>query len=104
MIKILNSIFFRKEKELLSEKRLSERDKTRPRLAIMISLRQKFSASTLRSLISMKTVAATVPSRAKQISSGNRNRTVLIDRTKVCNEGNFMNDGLSKDIKNKNYC
>jgi len=103
MIKNLNSIFFRKEKELLSEKRLSEKDNTRPRLAIMINLRKKFSAATFRSLISIKTVAAKVPSRTKPISSGNRNRTILIDRTKVCTEGNFINDGLSKDIKKQKF-
>jgi len=44
----------------------------------------------LSSLISIRIIAATVPSRAKPISKGKRNKTLLMEWTKVCREGNFM--------------
>jgi hypothetical protein len=56
----------------------------------------------LSSLISIKTVAARVPSKANPISKGKRDKTLLMEWTKVCSEGNFINDNLLKDTKSLN--
>jgi hypothetical protein len=68
-------------------------------LDIKISLIQRLSAARLRSLISMKTEAAMVPSRANPISNGNRCKTLLMELTKVCREGNFIKGNLPKNTQ-----
>jgi hypothetical protein len=47
----------------------------------------------------MKTEAAIVPSRANPISNGNLCKTLLMELTKVCREGNFIKGNLPKNTQ-----
>ena len=43
-----------------------------------------------------------VPKKANPISNGNRDKTFLMELTKVLSEGNFINGNLSKYTKSLN--